>query len=629
MSVPLTVSQVRKALYRQAGVEETGSPCPSTPLLGRLFHEILKDLVGPDRRLNWLGALSDAEPEEEEWKRLLKKHTYRRLVGPRLIREQSRLQQTTEEVLHFWRGVQALSDWMTGLLWTARRNGLLPETIQSATPRPDSLFSPEVPVVWEISREGWLDKVRLTGVADLIVRRFDSKWWAVVEIKLGRGSEIADFSQACLYHLMFSSQGPEPRNRPDVADVVHFQPEPMECLVKADQIEKVKNELIQLIGRLAGVLPPADNRLIKTETKREYSETSQEQNQLGGNLINIFKEYGVSLELASEPILGPAFLRFPLLLGEGVRLAPVQRLAQEVQMRLSLETTPLIHLDQGQVVIDLQRPDRQTVLFSQIIDQLPQADRQAGCSKILLGADLQGRLQFADLTKPEHAHLLAAGTTGSGKSEWLLSALAGLVKTNTPETLQLILIDPKRTIFNDLRGSPFLYDGHSLVYPDESSPLEVLNTLVDEMESRYKLLEGKGGHFLTETSRILGKKVPRIVCFCDEYYDLIQRGRKEREALEALIFRLGAKARAAGIHLVLATQQPSRQVIKGALDANIPARLGFKTNKAIESKMLLNTSGAENLLGKGDFLFKDIGDPIRLQAPLLTPELRKEIFSPT
>ncbi len=91
----------------------------------------------------------------------------------------------------------------------------------------------------------------------------------------------------------------------------------------------------------------------------------------------------------------------------------------------------------------------------------------------------------------------------------------------------------------------------------------------------------------------------------------------------------GVKARAAGIHLILATQQPSRQVIKGALDANIPTRLGFKTNKAIESKMLLNTSGAENLLGKGDFLFKDIGDPIRLQAPLLTPELRKEIFSPT
>ena len=627
MSASLTVSQVREALYRQVGIEVAESR-PSTPLLGRLFHEILRDLVGPDRQLNWLGALTDVDPEKGEWARLLKKHTYRRLVGPRLAREQSRLHNTTEEVLHFWQAVQALANWITDLLWMARKNEFLPQMIRHSTPYPDTLFSPEVPVAWEIFQEGWRDKVLLTGVADLIVGGSHSQGAAIVEIKLGRGSEIADFSQACLYHLMFSGQGSKPQYRPDIIDIIHFQPEPTECLVKADRIGKVKNKLLDLIGRLAGVLPSTEYQTRDDRPPRDLSKATEEQNQLGNKLIEIFKEYGLSLEVASAPILGPTFLRYPLVLGEGVRLTPVHRLAQEVRMRLGLETTPMIHLDQGQVVIDIQRSDRQTVFFSQIVDQLPATDRKTGSSHLPLGVDLRGRLQYADLSKPEHAHLLVAGTTGSGKSEWLLSALAGLLKTNTPETLRVILIDPKRTIFNDLKGSPFLYDEGSLVYPDVSSPLDVLKKLVDEMEERYHVLEKTGSHSLTETVRRTGKEVPRIVCFCDEYYDLIQRGRKDREALEELIFRLGSKARAAGIHLILATQQPSRQVIKGALDANIPARLGFKTNKAIESKMLLNTSGAENLLGNGDFLFKDIGDPIRLQAPLLTSEFRKQIFLP-
>jgi DNA segregation ATPase FtsK/SpoIIIE-like protein len=113
---------------------------------------------------------------------------------------------------------------------------------------------------------------------------------------------------------------------------------------------------------------------------------------------------------------------------------------------------------------------------------------------------------------------------------------------------------------------------------------------------------------------------------CDEYLDLINQTSGSRKALEAQIFRLGAKSRAAGIHLIIATQQPSRQVIKGALDANIPARVGFKMDRAIESNMLLNQKGAENLLGRGDLLFKDIGQPIRLQAPYLVPEQRIELF---
>jgi DNA segregation ATPase FtsK/SpoIIIE-like protein len=222
--------------------------------------------------------------------------------------------------------------------------------------------------------------------------------------------------------------------------------------------------------------------------------------------------------------------------------------------------------------------------------------------------------------------MLVAGTAGSGKSEWLRAVLAGFLLTNTPDTLRLVLIDPKRNAFNELKGSSFLLNPNTLVYPDELSAADVLSKLAEEMDRRYRILQNDGVDTLDALAQKNGKKIPRIVCMCDEYFDLINQTSGSRKALAAQIFRLGAKSRAAGIHLIIATQQPSRQVIKGALDANIPARVGFKMDKTIESNMLLNQKGAENLLGRGDLLFKDIGQPIRLQAPYLVPEQRIELF---
>lgn len=119
---------------------------------------------------------------------------------------------------------------------------------------------------------------------------------------------------------------------------------------------------------------------------------------------------------------------------------------------------------------------------------------------------------------------------------------------------------------------------------------------------------------LAELVRQAHRTLPRIVCICDEYADLVSRGRQERKAVEERILRLGQKARASGIHLILATQQPSREIIKGALDSNMPCRVGLKMQKAIESRMLLETTGAEKLLGNGDLLFRDLGPPRRFRA---------------
>jgi DNA segregation ATPase FtsK/SpoIIIE-like protein len=239
--------------------------------------------------------------------------------------------------------------------------------------------------------------------------------------------------------------------------------------------------------------------------------------------------------------------------------------------------------------------------------------------------DIAGRLHMADFREPENAHLLVAGTTGSGKTEWMRSAVAGLLATSTPETLRLVLIDPKRNAFQMLQNSPFLY--RPLVYPEDESVTAVLGILVEEMEARYRKMSESGSDCLIDHIRRRGVPVARIFCICDEFANLLQGDRESRRALEEQVHRLGQKARAAGIHLILATQQPSREIIRGPLASNIPARVGLKMTSAIESRMLLGTGGAETLLGRGDLLFKCIGDPIRLQSACVLSDELAELAS--
>jgi DNA segregation ATPase FtsK/SpoIIIE-like protein len=294
-----------------------------------------------------------------------------------------------------------------------------------------------------------------------------------------------------------------------------------------------------------------------------------------------------------------------------------------LQVRLALKTLPYIHNPGGRMVVDVERADREIVPYSSVSGQLPTPHQIMGSSKLPVGVDLDGKLQFADLAESDNCHMLIAGISGSGKTEWLRMALAGLLMSNTPNTLRLILIDPKRSSFTELNGSPYVWGGGKVIYPDQVSPLATFTDLADEMDKRYRLFQQHGRENLREY-HLSGKQLPRIVCVCEEYSELLSFGRKE---IETRIARLGQKARGAGIHLLLTVQQPSRDIVKGTLQANIPARIGFRVNNPIESRMLLDRAGAEELLGDGDLLFKDIGEPVRLQAPLVAPDERRRIFT--
>jgi DNA segregation ATPase FtsK/SpoIIIE-like protein len=276
------------------------------------------------------------------------------------------------------------------------------------------------------------------------------------------------------------------------------------------------------------------------------------------------------------------------------------------------------------VVADVPRPDRQTVRFAEVRGQLPPPDQDGMGTHIPIGINLEGKLRSVDLAS--NAHVLVAGTTGSGKSEWLRMALAGLLVRNTPDTLRVVCIDPKMNAFGDMKRSPFLWNERSLIYPPEDSALDAFEGLVAEMLRRQSRFEEAGADDLRQYVRKTGEMVPRIVCFCDEYANLIGT-RQDRNAVEEQISRLGSMGRSSGIHLVIATQQPSRKVVGGALQTNMPCRVALMTKSAIESRMLIEESGAENLLGRGDLLLWDLGRPRRLQAPYLSEAERQRIYA--
>jgi S-DNA-T family DNA segregation ATPase FtsK/SpoIIIE len=231
---------------------------------------------------------------------------------------------------------------------------------------------------------------------------------------------------------------------------------------------------------------------------------------------------------------------------------------------------------------------------------------------VALGRDVSGQPVVADLSRMPH--LLIAGTTGSGKSVCITALTACLVMNNTPEDLRLVMIDPKMVELVRFNGVPHLI---GKVETDLERISAVLRWVVVEMERRYKLLEElKARDIESYNRKVLRRKdhdpLPRIVVLIDELADLMMSA---AEQTEATIVRLAQMARATGIHLVIATQRPSTDVVTGLIKANFPARLSFAVASGIDSRVILDSAGAETLLGKGDMLFlnPEEGTPIRTQ----------------
>ena len=218
----------------------------------------------------------------------------------------------------------------------------------------------------------------------------------------------------------------------------------------------------------------------------------------------------------------------------------------------------------------------------------------------------------ADLSDPNTCHFLVGGTTGSGKSEFLRSLLLSLLKRHSPKHLQIALVDPKRVTFPEFEEIPWLREP---IVKDTEGAITLMDSLMDEMDQRYRRFEQSRCADLSRYNQKASVPLPRIVCIFDEYADFMAE-KESRTAIEQSIKRLGAMARAAGIHLIIATQRPDAQVVTPLIRSNLPGRVALKTASEADSAIILGGKQGEavNLLGKGDLLYLKGAQLLRLQS---------------
>ncbi len=346
----------------------------------------------------------------------------------------------------------------------------------------------------------------------------------------------------------------------------------------------------------------------RNEEERKESD-SVNADAIGEELVTTLQSFGIKVNFI-EAVVAPSFIRVKIKPQSGVKVISIIKLSADLQVQLGLENPPLIATQAGYVSVDLPNPNRKAAIFDDYIksEKLPETTSV----KIAIGVNLEGKLVEADLSDPNTCHFLVGGTTGSGKSEFLRSQLLSLLKRYSPQQLKIALVDPKRVTFPEFEKMPWLY---SSVVKDSEDAIELMDKLVGEMEYRYEQFEKTGCADLGSYNQRADKPLPRIVCIFDEYADFMAE-KEYKSALEQSIKRLGAKARAAGIHLIIATQRPDATVVTTLIRSNLPGRVALRTASEADSRIVLG--GKENaaayLLGKGDLLYQ-VGSKLhRLQS---------------
>jgi S-DNA-T family DNA segregation ATPase FtsK/SpoIIIE len=318
---------------------------------------------------------------------------------------------------------------------------------------------------------------------------------------------------------------------------------------------------------------------------------------LGQAVVEAFRGFNLAVEAASV-IAGPQLVRLRLTPGPGVKVSSLANRAEDLQIPLKLAQPPLIKAGKGFVILDLPRSEPEPCFLKKALTStLSSALKSAVAFPI--GIDVEGAPVVADFADPSTCHALVAGSTGSGKSEWLKAMVASILLRNTPKQVQIALIDPKILTFTGVEGSRYLWRP---VATTLAEALAILRDAVKEMDARYQTLARDGFVNLGERVKAGKTDLPFLVLIFDEFADLILAGRDDKKEFEALVARIAGKGRAAGIHLVLATQRPDRAVVTGLIKSNLPLKVCLKVANAVNAQIVLDELGAESLFGKGDLL---------------------------
>lgn len=332
-------------------------------------------------------------------------------------------------------------------------------------------------------------------------------------------------------------------------------------------------------------------------------------------LENVLASFGVKTKVV-EVVCGPSIIRYELQPAPGVKISRIVNLADDIALALAARGLRIEAPVPGKPVVGIEVAREQTspVYFKDVLSSETFRKSKSKIS-IALGIDINGSAIVGNLA--EMPHLLIAGATGSGKSVCMNTLICSILYKARPDEVKLIMIDPKKVEMTGYTGLPHL--GRPVV-TDAKKAAQVLKEIVNEMDRRYLVFVDAGvKNFVTYNELPDVVKLPQIVVLIDELADLMMVASKD---VEDSICRLAQLARAAGIHLVIATQRPSVDVITGLIKANVPSRIAFAVSSQIDSRTILDMGGAEKLLGKGDMLYYPIGQqkPLRVQGAFLTEE---------
>jgi DNA segregation ATPase FtsK/SpoIIIE, S-DNA-T family len=322
----------------------------------------------------------------------------------------------------------------------------------------------------------------------------------------------------------------------------------------------------------------------------------------GAALVDALSHFKVEGKVIGT-VTGPHVTRYEMRLAPGIKMSKVSQLKDDLAYALAAEHVRILAPIPGKQAVGVEVPNRVRKMVH-LGDVFQEAPQKWSPLTVWLGKDIAGKAIGTDLAK--QPHVLVAGTTGSGKSGCVNAMLSSILLRATPNEVRLVLVDPKRVELNHYEHVPHL------LTPVVTSPrlaANVLGNLIKEMEERYAVMSAAKTRSLPELNRVRVRQgeqpLPYILCVIDELADLMMVSPAE---VEDSIIRLAQKSRAVGIHLVLATQRPSADVITGMIKANVPARIAFAVSSQTDSRVILDQNGAESLLGQGDMLFRPAGE---------------------
>jgi S-DNA-T family DNA segregation ATPase FtsK/SpoIIIE len=360
--------------------------------------------------------------------------------------------------------------------------------------------------------------------------------------------------------------------------------------VKAAAEDGLKLEAIQLKDRRDWKLPPFD---LLDDNKTEVDSGNIESNVT--IIHKTLQDFGIDVEMG-EVNVGPTVTQYTLRPAMGVKLSQIAALQNDLALSLSAHSIRMELPIPGKALVGIEIPNKSTAIVRlREVMQTTDFVNFKGKLAIALGRDVAGRPMVTDLAKMPH--LLIAGATGTGKSVAINSLFISLLYRNTPQDIKFIVIDPKRVELNLYNGIPHLL---TPVITESDKAVNSLKWAVAEMDRRYRLLSEAGKRNIGEYNEGNELRLPYIMILVDELADLMAVAQQE---VEAAIVRLAQMARAVGIHLILATQRPSVEIITGLIKANITTRIAFAVASQIDSRTILDSGGAEKLLGNGDMLF--------------------------